>query len=146
MQLELVRAKIHRATVTEADVDYEGSIGIDAQLLREADIVPYELVHVWNITNGSRLTTYAIEAEAWSGSIKPNGAAALHNRPGDLIIIAAFGRFEKWEARLFQPTVVLVNDKNQMTKVMHASKLTNPLGTETEPFKVREDPWTNQSW
>lgn len=118
MQLELIRAKIHRATVTEADVDYEGSIGIDALLLKDADIFPYEAVHVWNVTNGSRLVTYAIEAKAGSGQIKTNGGAALHNRPGDIIIIAAFAHMSPDEARAYKgPSIAFVNSKNQVVRL-----------------------------
>lgn len=123
MLLELVRSKIHRATVTEADVDYEGSIGIDADLLRLADILPYELVHVWNVTRGSRLVTYAIEAPAGSKEIKTNGGAALHNLPGDIVIIAAFARFEPWEAKGFSPTIVIVDSKNDVKSVKPCSVL-----------------------
>lgn len=115
MEIELVRGKIHRATVTEADVDYEGSIGIDSELLRAADIMPYEAVHVWNVTRGTRLMTYAIEAGP--GEIKPNGGAALHNFVGDVIIIAAFGRLKSFDAHDFEPFVVLVDEKNVIKNI-----------------------------
>lgn len=121
MKVELVRAKIHRATVTHADVDYEGSIEIDANLMRAADILKYKAVHIWNITNGSRLVTYALEGEPDSGHIKPNGAAAIHNRPGDLIIIASFARMESFEAHGFEPNIVLVDAENKITQIKPAT-------------------------
>ncbi|HWC65755.1 MAG TPA: aspartate 1-decarboxylase, partial [Thermoanaerobaculia bacterium] len=88
MKKEVLRGKIHRATVTQADVDYEGSIGIDAALLRAADIDPYDRVEVYDVTRGSRFATYAIEAPEGSGTISVNGAAARLVEPGDLVIIA----------------------------------------------------------
>lgn len=122
MQREVVHAKIHRATVTQADVDYEGSIGIDVDLLSAAGIWPYELVHVWNITRGTRLVTYALEAPAGSGEIKPNGAAALHNHVGDIIIIAAFATMTPEDYMLrasnYKPTVVFVDAQNKVTNVV----------------------------
>lgn len=124
MKIELVRAKIHRATVTQADVDYEGSIGIDACLLKAADIFPYELVHVWNLTRGTRLTTYAIEAPSGSGEIKPNGGAALHNQVGDIVIVAAFGQLNHNDGDLhnnYKPTVVLVDKNNTLTEIKRGS-------------------------
>ena len=92
MRRTLFKSKIHRATVTQADLDYEGSVTIDAELMRAADILPYEKVHIWNRTNGSRLETYALEAPAGSGVICVNGAAAHHAQPGDIVIIATFAR------------------------------------------------------
>lgn len=115
MQIEMVRAKIHRATVIEADVDYEGSIGIDSHLLQQSGIFPYEAVHVWNVTRGSRLVTYAIEAEFGSGMIKTNGGAALHNLAGDIIIIAAFAYMSPFEAKHHRPQIIYVNNKNEIT-------------------------------
>ena len=90
MRRTLFKSKIHRATVTQADLDYEGSVTIDAELMRAADILPYEKVHIWNRTNGSRLETYALEGAAGSGVICVNGAAAHHAQPGDIVIIATF--------------------------------------------------------
>src|SRR5947209_15119169 len=86
----MLKSKIHRATVTHADVDYEGSVTLDPRLLEAADILPYEKVHVWNVTRGTRLETYAIPGEAGSGVVCINGAAAHLARPGDLVIIATF--------------------------------------------------------
>jgi aspartate 1-decarboxylase len=112
MRRTLFKSKIHRATVTHADLDYEGSVTIDADLLRAADILPYEKVAIWNVTRGSRLETYALEGPA--GVICINGAAAHHNKPGDLVIIATFAEMEEAEARTHEPTVVLVDEKNRI--------------------------------
>ena len=114
MRRILFKSKIHRATVTHADVDYEGSVTIDVDLLRAADILPYEKVAVWNVTRGTRLETYALEGEAGSGVICINGAAAHLNKPGDLVIIATFAEAEEHEARNWKPTVVFVDEKNRI--------------------------------
>jgi aspartate 1-decarboxylase len=114
MRRTLFKSKIHRATVTDADLHYEGSVTIDTELMRAADILPHEHVHVWNITNGSRLETYAVEGPAGSGVLCMNGAAAHHHRPGDLVIVATFAQVEdEAEARAWTPTVVLVDGKNR---------------------------------
>jgi aspartate 1-decarboxylase len=114
MRRTLFKSKIHRATVTHADLHYEGSVTIDAELMRAADILPNEHVHLWNVTNGSRVETYALEGEAGSGVVCVNGAAAHHHRPGDLVIIATFAEAEsEAEAREWKPTVVLVDGQNR---------------------------------
>jgi aspartate 1-decarboxylase len=110
----MFKSKIHRATVTQADIDYEGSITIDASLLEAADILPYEEVHVWNITRGSRLTTYALSAAPGSGTICINGAGAHLVRPGDLVIIATFTDLEDAAARTHKPKVILVDGGNKV--------------------------------
>jgi aspartate 1-decarboxylase len=110
----MFRSKIHRATVTHADLHYEGSISIDAALLEAAQMLPYEQVHVWNVTLGTRLTTYALEAPRNSGIICLNGAAAHLNRPGDLIIAATFATMNEEEARVHRPVVVRVDEKNRL--------------------------------
>ena len=110
----LFKSKIHRATVTDANVDYEGSITIDAVLMSAADILPYEEVHVWNVTRGSRLTTYAIEGQPDSGVVCVNGAAAHLNRPGDLVIIATFSLFGEEAALNHRPQIVNVDSKNRL--------------------------------
>ena len=112
MRRTLFKSKIHRATVTHADLDYEGSVTIDAKLMRAADILPHEKVAIWNVTRGSRLETYALEGPA--GVVCINGAAAHHNRPGDRVIIATFAEMEEAEARAHQPTVVLVDEHNRI--------------------------------
>ncbi len=114
MRRTFFKSKIHRATVTHADLDYEGSVTIDEDLLEAAGIWEYEAVHVWNITRGTRLQTYAIKGERGSGVICINGAAAHLNRPGDLVILATFAELEESEARAHEPTVVLVDRSNKI--------------------------------
>ena len=114
MRRTFFKSKIHRATITHADLDYEGSVSIDAGLLDAAGILEYEAVHVWNITRGTRLQTYAIRAERGSGVVCINGAAAHLNRPGDLVILATFAELEEAEVRGFKPTVVLVDAGNRV--------------------------------
>lgn len=112
MQLTLMRAKIHRAIITQADLNYEGSISIDSSLLQLSGILNYEKVDVLNINNGERFTTYALAEEAGSGVIKVNGAAARKVHVGDQIIIIAYGSMDIEEAKKFKPTVVLIGEKN----------------------------------
>jgi len=117
MRRTLFKSKIHRATVTQADLDYEGSVTIDATLMQAADILPYEKVHIWNRTNGSRLETYALEGPPGSGVICVNGAAAHHARPGDVVIIATFAEaIGEAEARAWKPTVVHVDGQNRIVR------------------------------
>ncbi len=115
MKLYLLKSKIHRATVTHADLDYEGSVTIDAQLMDLAEILPHEAVHVWNVTQGHRLVTYALPAARGSGVVCINGAAAHHNRPGDLVILATFADMAPEEARGYRPKVVRVDARNRPT-------------------------------
>lgn len=114
---KFLRSKIHRATVTQADLDYEGSLTLPPDLLRAADIQPYEAVWVWNITRGSRLETYAIEGVEGERDICVNGAAAHHIRPGDMIIIATFVYLtnETVDGRKHDPKVVFVDSNNRIT-------------------------------
>lgn len=113
MLLTLLKGKIHRATVTQCDLHYEGSISVDAALLERAGILPHEQVDVLNINNGQRFTTYAIPAPAGSGAIGINGAAARLAQKGDLVIIVAYARMEEAEAKSFAPRVVLVDANNK---------------------------------
>jgi len=113
MQLTLLKGKIHRATVTQCDLNYEGSISVDAALLERAGILPHEQVDVLNINNGERFTTYAIAAPAGSGTIGINGAAARLAQKGDLVIIVAYARMEEAEAKSFTPRVLLVDANNR---------------------------------
>src|SRR2546429_783933 len=110
----MLKSKIHRLTVTHADVDYEGSVTLDARLLEAADIVPFEEVHVWNVTRGTRLLTYAMVGEAGSGVVCINGAAAHLAQPGDIVIVATFTAMEDAAARNYQPRIVLGDDKNHL--------------------------------
>ncbi len=112
MQRVLMKSKIHRATVTRADSEYEGSCGIDAALLLAANIVPGEQVHVVNVTNGSRAVTYAIEAG--SGEITLNGAMAQLGAPGDVVILICYAQVEEDEVAGFNPAVVHVDAKNRV--------------------------------
>jgi aspartate 1-decarboxylase len=115
--LNLLKSKIHRATVTQAELHYEGSITIDKNLLEASGILPHEQVDVLDITNGARLTTYAIEAPAGSGIITINGAAAHLVNVGDLVIICAYASMTPEEAAKHQPKIILVDGKN---RVKHA--------------------------
>ncbi len=114
MRRTFFKSKIHRATVTHADLDYEGSVSIDEDLLEAAGIWEYEAVHIWNITRGTRLETYAIKGARGSGTICINGAAAHLNKPGDLVILATFAELEESEARVHKPVVVLVDRQNKI--------------------------------
>lgn len=118
MKLNIFKSKIHRATITMADLHYNGSIAIDKDLLAIANIKKWEAVHVWNVTSGTRLVTYAIEAPAGSGQICINGAAAHLNKAGDIVIIATFAEMTPEEADLHDPTVILVDEKNKIIKIM----------------------------
>ncbi len=113
MNLRMFKSKIHRATVTQAELDYEGSVTIDANLLDAARILPHEEVHIWNVTRGTRLSTYALSGPRGTGVICVNGAAAHHAKPGDLVILATFAEMSEQEARQFIPTVVRVDENNQ---------------------------------
>ncbi len=113
MQRTLLKSKIHRATVTGADLQYEGSVTIDRHLLDAADIVPYEQVDIYNITNGQRLTTYAIVGPPGSGEICINGAAAHRVAPGDLVIIASYARYDSTELDAHQPRIIRVDQQNK---------------------------------
>ena len=114
MRRTFFKSKIHRATVTQADLDYEGSVTIDEDLMDAAGIWNWEAVHIWNITRGTRLQTYAIKGARGSGVICINGAAAHLNKPGDMVILATFAELEESEARTFVPKVVLVDRQNKI--------------------------------
>ncbi len=116
---KFLRSKIHRATVTQADLDYEGSLTLPPNLMRAADIQPYEAVQVWNVTRGSRLETYAISGEEGSLDICANGAAAHLIRPGDVVIVATFSFVVDAQAETapVDPRVVFVDSENRMIRV-----------------------------
>jgi aspartate 1-decarboxylase len=109
----MLKSKIHRATVTEANVEYEGSVTIDRELLEAARILPYEQVDLYDCTNGSRLTTYAIAGEPGSGEICVNGAAAHQIKPHDLVIICSYAQVPEAECRAWEATRVFVDSRNR---------------------------------
>lgn len=113
----VMRSKIHRATVTDADVDYVGSISIDSELMQAAGIEEWEKVHVLDVTNGSRLETYAIKAPAGSGKICINGAAAHLVHPGDLVILLTFEGIPNDQIETYSPTIVHVNSRNEVVDI-----------------------------
>jgi aspartate 1-decarboxylase len=129
----MLRGKIHRATVTGADLHYEGSVTIDVDLLERADILPYEQVDIWNVTNGERFTTYALAGQRGSGVVCINGAAAHKASKGDLVIIAAFAGVPEAEARTWKPQCVFVDSRNR------------PVGLRAEHAGQAEliNAWTN---
>lgn len=116
MQRQLLSGKIHRVTVTEARIDYEGSITIDSALMEGAGILPFEKVLIANLNNGSRLESYAIPAPEGSGVICLNGGAAKHGKAGDTLIIMTFGVFAETETKTHKPKVVYVDGKNRIVK------------------------------
>lgn len=115
MHLNMLKAKIHRATVTQAELHYEGSCAIDGDLLDASGILEYEQIHIYNVNNGERLSTYAIRADEGSGSISINGAAAHRAQPGDIIIICAYGGYLEAEAAQHKPQLVYVDRQNKIT-------------------------------
>lgn len=117
MKLTMLKGKIHRATVTDANLDYEGSVTIDAALLEAAGILPYERVEIYDVTRGTRLATYAIEGERGRGDIGVNGAAAHLVRKGDLVILAAYAEMSPEEARCHVPSLVFVDAQNRTREV-----------------------------
>lgn len=126
----MLTAKLHRVRLTRVDRDYEGSIAVDRLLLEEAGILEYEMVHVWNVTNGERLQTYAIEAPAGSGEICLNGAAAHKGKPDDIVIIAAFAPMEEGKALTHRPKVIYVDPNNRSRSEAGSH---SPLAAAVEP-------------
>ena len=110
----MLKSKVHRATVTDADLEYEGSLTLDSHLMTAADILPFEEVHVWNVTRGTRLTTYVIPGEAHSGTVCINGAAAHLVSPGDMVIIASFVQMDEKRARTYRPRLIFVDEENRI--------------------------------
>jgi aspartate 1-decarboxylase len=115
MHLNMLKAKIHRATVTHAELHYEGSCAIDGRLLDISSIREYEQIHIYNVNNGQRFVTYAIRADEGSGIISINGAAAHRAAPGDIIIICAYAQLSEAELALFKPTLVYVDRENKLS-------------------------------
>lgn len=123
MQRTLLLAKIHNCTLTDANINYVGSISIDANLLGAAGILPYEQVQVVNVSTGDRLITYAIAAPAHSGAVELNGAAARQGAPGDRLIIMTYAQFSPEELRTYAPKVVLVDNQNRLIEVRQYTDL-----------------------
>jgi aspartate 1-decarboxylase len=117
MKRILLRGKIHKATVTESNLDYEGSLGLDGLLMKAADMIPYEKVHVFNVTNGARFSTYLIKAKEGSGTVAIYGAAAHLAGVGDKVIIVSYGFLDDEETEFFMPKVVIVDDRNRIKEI-----------------------------
>jgi aspartate 1-decarboxylase len=120
MQLNMLKAKIHRATVTHAELHYEGSCAIDGRLLDISGIREYEQIHIYNVNNGERFVTYAIRGDEDSGLISINGAAAHKASPGDIIIICAYAQLDQADVAAFKPTLVYVDRENRLTHTNHS--------------------------
>ncbi|MBL4902267.1 aspartate 1-decarboxylase [Desulfocapsa sp. AH-315-G09] len=118
MQRQMLRAKLHKATITEADLNYEGSLSIDKELLDAVGILPFERVKVYNINNGERFDTYAIEGTPGSGIIGLNGAAARKGMVGDLIIIVTFGFYAPDDLEKYHPNIALLDENNKIKKML----------------------------
>ncbi len=119
MNITMLKAKLHRATVTHAELDYEGSCAIDQELLEAAGILPFEQLHIYNATNGERFTTYAIAAPRGSGVIGMNGAAAHKASPGDVVILCVYAAMSEAAAARFQPVLVYLNKNNRIARSSH---------------------------
>jgi aspartate 1-decarboxylase len=117
MQRQMLKSKIHRATVTGCNPDYVGSLTLDPELMRSADLITNEQVHVWDIDNGARFVTYAIEGEPGSAAVQVNGAAARLVSEGDKVIVASFGAYDERDLEAYAPVVVHVDDRNAIAGV-----------------------------
>ena len=117
MQRQMLKSKIHRATVTGCNPDYVGSLTLDPELMRSADLITNEQVHVWDIDNGARFVTYAIDGEPGSGTVQVNGAAAHLVSEGDKVIVASFGAYDERDLEAYAPVVVHVDDRNGIAGV-----------------------------
>ena len=117
MHRQMLKSKIHRATVTACDVDYVGSITIDPELMRSADLIPNEQVHVWDIDNGARFVTYVLEGTPGAREMQVNGAAARLTQAGHKIIVASFGSYDERDLESYSPVVVHVDDDNEIREV-----------------------------
>jgi aspartate 1-decarboxylase len=120
MERIMLKSKIHRATVTDANVEYEGSITLDEEFMKVADLIPFEQVHIYNISNGNRFQTYCIKGEGGNGDICVNGAAARLAKKGDLIIIVSYVNIKDVELQNFQPTLVYLDENNALKTVCHS--------------------------
>ena len=139
MLRKMYKSKIHRATLTDADLHYEGSATIDSDLLQAADILPYEKVQIVNINTGGRLETYVIEGEPGSGEICLNGAAARLGEPGDMVIIISYADVEDLEAREWEPKTILVDEKNRIKKTVK-SETPDKSSAKSNSFRILSPP------
>lgn len=132
MQRQMLKSKIHRATVTGCDVDYVGSITLDPELMAQADLLVNEQVHVWDIDNGARFVTYAIEGEPGSGTVQVNGAAARLVGEGHKVIVASFGAYDRADLETYAPVVVHVDEHNEAIRIDSHPEvlLDSPLASE----------------
>jgi len=122
VQRVMLRSKIHRATLTGTQLDYEGSIAVDRDLMDAADMLPWEEIHIWDVTNGSRLVSYILPGPRGTGTICINGAAAHLVKPGDMVIMATYAQMDEEEARGYQPTVVVVDEHNRIKDSSYQEK------------------------
>jgi aspartate 1-decarboxylase len=141
MHRQMLKSKIHRATVTGCDPDYVGSLTLDPELMRSADLMVNEQVHVWDVDNGARFVTYAIEGEPGSGAVQVNGAAALLVSQRDKVIVASFGAYERRDLETYAPVVVHVDDRNAIRRldshpeVLLGSPLASGAGADSEVIR-----------
>jgi len=117
MKRFMLKSKIHRARITGAELHYEGSLSLDLALMESADLLPFEKIEVYNVSNGARFSTYVIPAPRYSGEVRLNGAAARMGAVGDIVIIASYGLFDKEELEGFRPYLVYVYENNQIREV-----------------------------
>ena len=132
MQRQMLKSKIHRATVTGCDVDYVGSITIDPELMQAADLLPHEQVHVWDVDNAARFVTYVIEGEPGSRTMQVNGAAAHLTAEGHTIIVASFGAYDETDLESYSPIAVHVDERNEIARIDSHPEvlLDSPLASE----------------
>ena len=131
MRRTMCKSKIHRATVRDANLDYEGSITLDPVLMEAADLLPYEQVHVVNINNGARFETYTIVGRRGSGDVTLNGAAARLVQPGDKVIVISYGSFDEAELEAFEPKLVFVDGDNRIVSIDDGKPVERPLRLES---------------
>ncbi|HEX6589402.1 MAG TPA: aspartate 1-decarboxylase [Longimicrobiales bacterium] len=131
MRRTMCKSKIHRATVRDANLDYEGSITLDPVLMEAADLLPYEQVHVVNINNGARFETYTIVGTRGSGDVTLNGAAARLVQPGDKVIVISYGVYDEAELASFEPKLVFVDADNRIVSIDDGRPVERPLRLES---------------
>ncbi|HEY2785832.1 MAG TPA: aspartate 1-decarboxylase [Fimbriiglobus sp.] len=140
MRRTVLKSKIHRATVTAADLDYEGSLTLDADLLDAADILPNEQIHIWDVTNGNRIVTYALEGERGSGVVQVNGGGAHKIRTGDVVIIATFTAMGTRRAKKYRPRVVFADAQNRPRRVPESDPPPAAMAEPVDPAPPAKPP------